>query len=64
MLNTIAKDSWLIISDLAISIEEWSQEMFQLFTVRFHHEKISVTLVLSSFLHQSKCMRILALNCT
>ena len=38
--------------------------MLQLLTVRSHHEKISIALVLHNFFPQSKCMRILGLNCT
>jgi hypothetical protein len=38
--------------------------MLQLFTVRCHQEKISVTIVLHNLFHQNKCMRTLALNCT
>ena len=63
VLNIIEANSWLIIDDLAESIEQWSQDMLQLFTVRSHHEHIS-TLVLHNLFHQSKCMRTLALNCT
>jgi len=64
VFNIIEPNSWLIIDDLAESIEQWSQQMLQLFTVRSHHEQISVTLVLHNLFHQSKCMRTLALNCT
>ena len=64
IFNSIESNSWLIIDDLAESIEEWSQEMIQLFTVRSHHQRISVTLVLHNLFQQSKCMRTLALNCT
>ena len=35
MFNNIEPASWLIIDDLAESTEDWSQEMLQLFTVRF-----------------------------
>ena len=64
VFNSIESNSWLIIDDLAESIEQFSHEMLQLFTVRSHHEHISVTLVLHNLFHQSKCMRTLALNCT
>ena len=64
VFSIIEPNSWLIIDDLAESIEQWSQQMLQLFTVRSHHEQISVTLVLHNLFHQSKCMRTLALNCT
>lgn len=64
VFNSIEPNSWLIIDDLAESIEQWSEEMIQLFTVRSHHEKISFTIVLHNLFHQSKCMRTLALNCT
>ena len=43
VFNIIAPNSWLIIDDLDGYFQEWSQEMLQLFTVRSHHEKISVT---------------------
>jgi len=39
IFNTIEQNSWLIIGNLAESIDEWSQEMLQLFTFRYHHEK-------------------------
>ena len=51
-------------NDLSESIEEWSQEMLQLFKVQSHHEKISVKAVLHKLFHQNKFMRSLALNCT
>ena len=46
MFNIIELRSWLIIDDLAESMEEWSQEMLQLFTIQSHHEKIFITVVL------------------
>ena len=64
VFNSIESNSWLIIDDLAESIEQFSQEMLQLFTVRSHHENISITLVLHNLFYQRKCMQTLALNCT
>jgi hypothetical protein len=49
--DIIEPNSPLIIDDLAESIKQWSQEMLQLFTVRSHHEQISVTLVLRNPFH-------------
>ena len=63
VFNIIEPDPWLFINYLAESIEEWSQEMFYLFTLRCHYEKISVTVALHNFLHQGKCRRTLVLNC-
>ena len=54
----------MIIDDIAGSIDEQSQEMLQLLTVRSHHEEISLSLVLHNLSHQRKCVRTLALNCT
>jgi hypothetical protein len=64
IFNSIAPNSWLIIDDLAESVQELSQEILQLFTVRSHHEKISVTVVFHNIFHPSECMRTLTLNCT
>ena len=64
IFNSIEPNSWLSIDDLAESIEQLSQEMLLLFTLRSHHEHISIALVLHNLCHQSKCMRNLALNCT
>jgi hypothetical protein len=64
VFDIIEPNSPLIIDDLAESIEQWSQEMLKLFTVRSHNEQISVTLARHNLFHQSKCMRTLALSCT
>ena len=64
MFNITKPNSWLIIDDLAESIEEWSQDMLQLLLVRYLHEKFFITVVLHNLFHQSKCMRTLDLNCT
>lgn len=64
IFDGLKPNSWLIIDDLAESIEDWSREMIQLFTVRSHHENISVTLVLHNLFQQSKSIRNLALNTT
>ena len=52
VFKIIEQNSWVIIDDLAESIEQWSQEMLHLFTVCSYHEHISVTLVLHNYLEQ------------
>ena len=62
VLHIIQPRSWLIIDDLAESMEERSQEVLQLFTVPSHHKKKFVTVILHNLFHQIKCLRTLALK--